>query len=60
MPDLRREAPLVNTRIQKAVRKKGAKVFAIGPETDLSYKAEFLGTGLGLLSKLPKHVADAF
>ena len=58
--DLRREAPLVNTRIQKAVRKKGAKVFAIGPDTDLSYKAEFLGTGLGLLSKLPKHVADAF
>ncbi len=58
--DLRREAPLVNTRIQKAVRKRGAKVFAIGPETDLTYKAEFLGANLGLLSKLPKHVADAF
>ncbi len=58
--DLRREAPLVNTRVQKAVRKKGAKVFAIGPETDLTYKAEFLGTNLGLLGKLPKHVADAF
>ena len=58
--DLRREAPLVNTRIQKAVRKRGAKVFAIGPDTDLTYKAEFLGTNLGLLSKLPKHVADAF
>ncbi len=58
--DLRREAPLVNTRVQKAVRKKGAKVFAIGPETDLTYKAEFLGANLGLLSKLPKHVADAF
>jgi len=57
--DLRREAPLVNTRIQKAVRKRGAKVFAIGPDTDLTYKAEFLGTNLGLLSKLPKHVADA-
>ncbi len=58
--DLRREAPLVNTRIQKAVRKKGAKVFAIGPETDLTYKAEFLGANLGLLSKLPKAVSDAF
>ena len=58
--DLRREAPLVNTRIQKAVRKRGAKVFAIGPDTDLTYKAEFLGANLGLLSKLPKHVADAF
>jgi NADH-quinone oxidoreductase subunit G len=58
--DLRREAPLVNTRIQKAVRKRGAKVFAIGPDTDLTYKAEFLGANLGLISKLPKHVADAF
>jgi NADH-quinone oxidoreductase subunit G len=58
--DLRREAPLVNTRIQKAVRRKGAKVFAIGPKTDLTYKAEFLGSGLGLLAKLPTHVADAF
>jgi NADH-quinone oxidoreductase subunit G len=58
--DLRREAPLVNTRIQKAVRKHRAKVFAIGPETDLTYKAEFLGSALGLLPKLPKHVADAF
>jgi NADH-quinone oxidoreductase subunit G len=58
--DLRREAPLVNTRIQKAVRRKGAKVFAIGPETDLTYKAEFLGSGLGLLAKLPTHVAAAF
>ncbi len=58
--DLRREAPLVNTRVQKAVRKHRAKIFAIGPETDLTYNAEFLGTNLGLLNKLPKHVADAF
>jgi NADH-quinone oxidoreductase subunit G len=58
--DLRREAPLVNTRIQKAVRKRGARVFAIGPETDLTYRAEFLGTGLGLLAKLPRTAADAF
>lgn len=58
--DLRREAPLVNTRVQKAVRKKHTKVFAIGPETDLTYRAEFIGTSLGLLAKLPKHVAEAF
>ena len=57
--DLRREAPLVNTRIQKAVRKKGAKVFAIGPETDLTYKVEWLGDDLGALTKAPKALADA-
>jgi NADH-quinone oxidoreductase subunit G len=57
--DLRREAPLVNTRIQKAVRKKGARVFAIGPETDLTYKVEWLGDDLGALTKAPKALADA-
>ena len=35
--NVRWEAPLVNTRIRKAI-KKGAKVFAIGPETELTYK----------------------
>ena len=57
--DLRREAPLVNTRIQKAVRKKGAKVFAVGPETDLTYKVEWLGDDLDALTKAPKALADA-
>jgi NADH-quinone oxidoreductase subunit G len=57
--DLRREAPLVNTRIQKAVRKRGAKVFAIGPVTDLTYKVEWLDDDLGALSKAPKALADA-
>ena len=57
--DLRREAPLVNTRIQKAVRKKGAKVFAIGPQTDLTYKVEWLGDDLAALAKAPKELADA-
>src|SRR3546814_7760611 len=41
--NLRWEAPLINTRVRKAVWKKGAKVFAIGPETDLTYKTEWLG-----------------
>jgi NADH-quinone oxidoreductase subunit G len=48
--DLRHEAPLINTRVQKAIRKRQAKVFAIGPETDLTYKAEWLGTSLKLLA----------
>ncbi|PJI87465.1 NADH-quinone oxidoreductase subunit G [Sphingomonas koreensis] len=57
--NLRWEAPLVNTRVRKAI-KKGAKVFAIGPETDLTYKVEWLGNDLSLLGKLPKAAADAF
>ena len=57
--DLRREAPLVNTRIQKAIRKRGAKVFAIGPVTDLTYKVEWLGDDLSALAKAPKALAEA-
>ena len=57
--DLRREASLVNTRIQKAVRKHGARVFAIGPVTDLTYKVEWLGDDLSALAKAPKALADA-
>lgn len=57
--DLRREAPLVNTRIQKAIRKRGAKVFAIGPVTDLTYKVEWLGDDLSALTKAPKALSDA-
>ncbi|MDF0487397.1 NADH-quinone oxidoreductase subunit NuoG [Sphingomonas sp. H39-1-10] len=57
--NLRWEAPLVNTRIRKAI-KKGAKVFAIGPEVDLTYRATWLGNDLSLLGKLPEEVAQAF
>ena len=52
------EAPLVNTRLLKAVRR-GAKVYGIGPEVDLTYKVEWLGDDLSVLAKLPKAVADA-
>ncbi len=52
------EAPLVNTRIRKAVRA-GARVFTIGPEVDLTYPAERLGNDLSLLSALPRAAADA-
>jgi NADH-quinone oxidoreductase subunit G len=57
--DLRREAALVNTRLQKAVRKGGARVFAIGPQTDLTYKVEWLGDDLSALTKAPKVLVDA-
>ncbi|UIJ43915.1 NADH-quinone oxidoreductase subunit NuoG [Sphingomonas cannabina] len=57
--NLRWEAPLINTRVRKAI-KKGAKVFAIGPEVDLTYKVEWLGDDLGLLAKLPEQVVQAF
>ncbi|WP_426290779.1 NADH-quinone oxidoreductase subunit NuoG [Sphingomonas sp. TWP1-3-1] len=57
--NLRWEAPLVNTRVRKAI-KKGAKVFAIGPETELTYKVEWLGDDLALLGNLPDAVTDAF
>jgi NADH-quinone oxidoreductase subunit G len=53
------EAPLVATRLRK-VTKKGGKVFAIGPETDLAMPVEWLGNDLKLLGKLPKAVTEAF
>jgi NADH-quinone oxidoreductase subunit G len=55
--NLRWEAPLVNTRVRKAI-KKGAKVFAIGPEVDLTYKVHWLGDDLGLLGKMPAEVSE--
>jgi NADH-quinone oxidoreductase subunit G len=57
--NVRWEAPLVNTRIRKAV-KRGAKVFAVGPETDLTYKADWLGDDLSVLGGLPERVTAAF
>ena len=57
--NLRWEAPLVNTRVRKAI-KRGAKVFAIGPETELTYKVEWLGTDLAVLNALPEAVTEAF
>ncbi|WP_116089846.1 NADH-quinone oxidoreductase subunit NuoG [Sphingomonas crusticola] len=57
--NVRWEAPLVNTRIRKAV-KRGAKVFAIGPEVDLTYPVTWLGNDLGLLGALGSDVTDFF
>ena len=53
------EAPLVNTRIRKAI-KAGARVFHIGPQVDLTYPVVHLGTNLSPLGDLPRDVSDAF
>ncbi|MBV1917659.1 MAG: NADH-quinone oxidoreductase subunit NuoG [Sphingomonadaceae bacterium] len=55
---VRWEAPLVNVRLRKAV-KRGAKVFLIGPDWETTFGGEFLGDDLSLLGNLPGHVADA-
>lgn len=56
---IRDEAPLLNTRLRKAV-KKGAKVFVVGPQWDPTYPATFLGDDLAVLGNLPADVSDAF
>jgi len=55
---VRWEAPLVNARLRKAV-KRGAKVFLIGPEWDTTFAAEFIGADRSILGALPQHVWDA-
>jgi NADH-quinone oxidoreductase subunit G len=57
--NVRWEAPLVNTRIRKAV-KRGARVFAIGEEIDLTYPVTWLGNDLSLLANLPEAVTELF
>ena len=57
--NLRWEAPLINTRLRKAVWKRRAKVFAIGAENDLTYRHEWLGNDASLVAKLPKAVLEA-
>ncbi len=56
---VRDEAPLLNVRLRKAV-KKGAQVFVIGPVWDTTYPATFLGDDVALLSDLPAAVTEAF
>ena len=55
---VRWEAPLVNTRLRKAV-KAGAKVFIVGPEWEPTYAAEFIGEDVAVLGNLPAHVREA-
>ena len=55
---VRTEAPLVNVRLCKAV-KRGAKVFLVGPEWETTFGGEFLGENLSVLNALPAHVNEA-
>ena len=57
--DPRVDAPLVNSRIRKAVRKGGAKVYRIGEGADPSYPLTLLGDDMGALANLPAEVTDA-
>jgi NADH-quinone oxidoreductase subunit G len=57
--NVRWEAPLVNTRIRKAI-KAGAKVFRIGEPVDLTYPVVELGNDLARLGDLPQDVRDLF
>jgi NADH-quinone oxidoreductase subunit G len=54
------EAPLVNTRLRKAVRRQGAPVFSVGPAVDLTYPVTDLGDDLSILGSLPAAVTEAF
>jgi NADH-quinone oxidoreductase subunit G len=53
--NVRVEAPLVNVRLRKAV-KRGAKVFLIGPEWETTFGGEFIGENLSVLGNLPNEV----
>jgi NADH-quinone oxidoreductase subunit G len=57
--NVRWEAPLVNTRLRKAI-KAGAKVFRIGEPVDLTYPVAELGNDLARLGDLPQDVRDLF
>jgi len=56
----RHEAALLNVRLRKAVKKGGAKAFAIGPAVDLSFPVTQLGDDAALLGDLPAAVVEAF
>ncbi|RME66595.1 MAG: hypothetical protein D6782_04020 [Alphaproteobacteria bacterium] len=48
--DPRKEAPIIATRIRKAVRHKGAQVASIGPTIDLAHPVKALGDDAGVLA----------
>ena len=50
--DPRNEAAVLNARIRKRWLRGGLKVAAIGPKTDLTYRAEWLGEGPDTLAAL--------
>jgi NADH-quinone oxidoreductase subunit G len=56
--DPRLDAPLVNSRLRKAVRRGGASVYRIGAGADPSYPVTELGDDLAVLAALPADVAE--
>jgi NADH-quinone oxidoreductase subunit G len=56
--NVRWEAPLVNVRLRKAV-KRGAKVYLVGPEWETTFGGEFIGEDLSVLGELPTRVTEA-
>lgn len=56
---VRDEAPLLNVRLRKAV-KKGAKVFVIGPAWDATYPVTHLGDDAATIGNLSDDVVAAF
>ena len=48
----RTEAPILNARIRKRYLKGGLQVGVIGPQTDLTYKANNLGNDAGIVSQI--------
>ena len=56
----RRESPVLNARIRKRWAQGGCRVGVVGPEVDLTYRAEHLGDGAALLRDFTGDFADAF
>ena len=52
--DPRLDAPLVNTRLRKAVRGNDAEVFLVGPAADPGFPVTRLGDDLSALQRLPE------
>jgi NADH-quinone oxidoreductase subunit G len=50
--DVRKEAAVLNTRLRRAVRKRGAKIVNLGPVADLAFHVEQLGTDLSSLKMM--------
>ena len=50
--NVRKEAPLINTRLRKAFLAKGLKVGVIGEQIDLTYPVEYIGAGAQSLKDL--------
>ena len=55
----RREAPVLNARIRKRSLAGRFPIGVIGPQADLTYRAEWLGSSASVINALPEGFADA-